>query len=442
MINKDIPNYYQKRREQLMKAHEGALFVLPSQKSRLRNPDVPFSFRQESNFYYLSGFEEVDSFLVLAPATSEGTNRSILFVHPKDPHQELWEGEMYGIEGAKKYFHVDEAYPVSEFQSRLTDYISRSQEVYVTLGQDFRFDQLMIESLEKVRQKTGRSGYGLKSMHDLREPLGEMRLIKSKEEIALMKKAAEINVKAHQMAMKKVRPGMMEYEVSALLNSVYESHGCPRIAYESIVGGGKNATCLHYKANNEVLNDGDLLLIDAGGEYGYYASDITRTFPVGTEFTQEQEKIYDIVLKAQKTTVDLVKPGVTFKELHQNSIEVITEGLMGLGFFKGPPREAIAREDYKNYYPHKIGHFLGIDVHDVGLYFDKDGEQRKLEPGMVLTVEPGIYCLPSDELCPEKYRGIGVRIEDDILVTDSGHENLTGALAKEKDDVLSLMNEE
>lgn len=431
MLLTQVPAHFKARREALMNAHPGSVFIFPSSGEQLRNPDVYHPFRQESSFYYLTGFEEPEAWLVLAP------EKMVLFVRRRDPEMEMWEGERYGTDGAIQVFGATDAYPTEEFDDKILGLIKDAERVYYRVGMNDALDRRVFHALERTRRSQGRAGKSLLSVQDPLEILGEMRLFKTQDEVALLRKACEISAAGHRTAMKEVRPGMNEYEIEALIDYSFRRAGCGRLGYGSIVAGGKNATCLHYRSNNEVLRDGDLLLIDAGGEYGYYTADITRTFPVGRAFTKGQAEIYDLVLKAQKAAIEIARPGTPWPQLHQSAAQVLIEGLLSLGLLKGQPEELFRSGEYRRFYPHGTGHWLGMDVHDVGLY-QKKGEFRRLEPGMVFTIEPGLYMQPKDTKVPERLRDIGIRIEDNILITKDGHENLTKDAPKERAEIEAL----
>lgn len=376
--------------------------------------------------------------MILAPSHSKsGYCKSILFVQPRDKSREIWDGERYGVEGAEKVFGMDEAYDSSEVEKRLSDILKASVDIYYRIGKNDFVDRMVMNTLEKHLESSGRSGKGLQGIRDWREPVGEMRLFKSKEEIEHIKTATRISAAAHLQVMKEVRPGMNEFEVQALIEYLFRKNGCQRDGYGSIIAGGGNATCLHYVSNNQNLNDGDLLLIDAGGEFNYYTADITRTFPVGKSYSNEQAEIYELVLKAQKDTIAMAKPGISFGALHTHATEILTDGLLSLGLLKNGQEKTKVSEDVKRFYPHGTGHWLGMDVHDFGIY-KENGKSRKLEPGMLLTVEPGIYIQDWEEDVPAKYKKIGIRIEDDILITENGCENLTKEAPKELKDIEAL----
>ena len=438
MLVSNIPSYFRTRRERLMKANPSAVFIFPANAHPLRNPDVTYGYRQESNFHYLTGFEEPDSILVLTPSLSKpGTHKMVLFVLRRDLDKEMWNGERYGTDRARMVFGADEAYTQDEFDKRLPELLAGADQVFYRLGKDAAFDRRVLSGLEMFRSAQGRTGRGILAIKDPAEVLGEMRLFKSEEEVELLRKACVATALAHKMAMKEVRPGMNEYEVEALIDYAFRKNGCQRIGYGTIVAGGKNATCLHYVANNEPLKDGDLLLIDAGGEYNYYTSDITRTFPVGKSFTDAQAQAYELVLKSQKEAIAMAKPGVTIAGIHQHVCDVLTEGFISLGLMTGKREDILKSTGYTRFYPHRTSHYLGMDVHDVGLYL-ANGEPRKLEPGMVFTIEPGFYVQPSDTAVPAGYQNIGIRIEDDILITPTGCENLTISCPKERNELEAL----
>lgn len=438
MLLNRVPSYFKSRRQRLAQAHSGAVFLLPSSQELLRNPDVTFPFRQESHFYYLTGFEEPESFLVLAPQTGKpGAQRMVLFVRKRDAEREMWDGERYGIDGARNVFEADEVYPIDELDQRLPELLKGCEQVFYRIGMSESSDRRVLAALETHRLSLGRSGKSLPPLKDPNEVIGEMRLFKSPEEIELLRKACDITAAAHTAAMKETRPGMNEYEIEALIDYTFRKMGCQRVGYGSIIAGGKNAACLHYRANNEVLQDGDLLLIDAGGEYGYYTSDITRVFPVGRSFTDAQAKLYDLVVRSQKEAIAMAKPGATLPAIHRRATDVLIEGMLSLGFLKGSADEVFKSNAHRRFYPHNTSHWLGMDVHDTGLYH-VGGEPRKLEAGMVFTIEPGFYIQPGDTNLPAGYSAIGIRIEDDILITASGCDILTKAAPKERAEIEAL----
>ncbi len=439
MLLTQVPSYYQTRREKLMQSHPGAVFLIPSAPELIRNSDVHHPFRQDSHFYYLSGFDEPGSFLVLSTAQSSPSriSKMTLFVQPRDPEREMWEGERYGIDGALRVFGADEAFNESALETKLLEILKGAEKIFYRLGHSEAMDRRVLAILETSRRSQGRSGRGIMPLEDPQLPIGEMRLFKDNQELQLIRKACHITAIGHRTAMQEIRPGMNEGEAEALIDYQFRKNGCQRLGYGSIVAGGKNAACLHYRSNNETLRNGELLLIDAGGEYGFYTSDITRTFPIGKGFSEAQRKAYELVLSVQKAGIAMTRPGAKLPEIHKITCEQLTDGLLSLGLLKGNRQELLKGAAYRRFYPHNTSHWLGLDVHDAGLY-TQAGEPRKLEPGMTFTIEPGFYVQPSDQDTPEAYRNIGIRIEDDILVTASGCEVLTQEAPKEVTEIEAL----
>ena len=409
--------------------------IIPGAREATRSNDTHYRFRQDSDFYYLTGFEEPESIAVIRPAHE---TKYTLFVRPRDPEREVWDGRRAGVDGAKSEFGADEAFAIAEFDDKLNDILDGAEILYYRLGVNKDLDATIIRQISQMRAVNRKPIHPPRTIVDPAVIVHEMRVLKSPGELELMQTAADIAAEAHCEAMKAARPGMREYEVEALIERIFRQRGAAGPAYTSIVGAGPNATVLHYINNDGELHDGDLLLVDAGAEYKGYASDITRTFPINGRFTKPQKEIYDLVLKAQMECVEMVRPGVTHDQLKQHSIKVLTEGMVELGLLKGDPGELIKEKKHEKFYMHGLGHMLGIDVHDVGqYYFGK--ESRALEPGVVLTVEPGIYIAPTSEDVPEKYRGIGVRIEDDVLCTSNGPRVLTGKVPKQAEEIEALM---
>ncbi|MCX4027150.1 Xaa-Pro aminopeptidase [Endozoicomonas sp. SM1973] len=435
---KQLPtSEYKQRRSNLMaEMDDNSIAIIPSAPIQIRNRDVDYPYRQDSDFYYLSGFPEPEAVLVLIPGRSHG--EAILFCREKDPEKELWEGLRAGQEGACEKYGFDDAFPVSDIDEILPGLIEGKSRVYYEIGTNEIFDRRMMSWINSIKAKTKQGAVPPGEFVALDHILHEMRIFKSKAEIALMKKAAEISANAHLRAMKACQPGCYEYQLEAELLHEFVYNGCRAVAYNSIVGGGVNACILHYTENNDVLADGDLVLIDAGCELDHYASDITRTFPVNGKFSKEQRAIYELVLKAQLAAIEAVQPGNHFNQPNDVTVQVITEGLVELGLLSGDVEQLIKEEKYKPFYMHKAGHWLGMDVHDVGEY-KIDGEWRKLEPGMVLTIEPGIYIAPDNEDVEKRWRGIGVRIEDDLVVTESSHIVLSADVPKEVAAIEALM---
>lgn len=424
------------RREKFMQAIGSAVAIIPSAPIRNRTHDLDYEYRQDSDFFYLTGFKEPEAVLVLVPNHPE--HRVLLFVRPRDPERETWDGRRAGTEGAVRDYGADVAYPITEIDQILPLYLANQKSLYYRFGKDMAFDERVMGWLASVRAKARQGIEAPTVMVDPSELLHEWRLIKEPAEIDLMRKAATIAAEAHTRAMQVARPGMAEYELQAEIEYVFRKRGAMGPSYGSIVGGGDNACILHYVENDAALKDGDLVLIDAGAEYGFYASDITRTFPVSGRFSPAQREIYELVLQAELEAIAQVKPGNPYNAMHDTAVRVLTEGLVRLGILQGNVDELIATEAYRRFYMHRTGHWLGIDVHDVGRY-KVNGEWRPLEPGMVLTVEPGLYIAEGSEGVDPKYWGIGIRIEDDVLVTPTGHEVLTHGVPKAIAEIERLM---
>ena len=409
--------------------------IIPGAREATRSNDTNYRFRQDSDFFYLTGFEEPDAIAVVKPSED---NKYVLFVRPRDPEREIWDGRRAGVEGAMSEFGAHAAFPIAEFKNKLREILDEADILYYRLGLNRELDEMIIQEIVSMRAWNRKPIHPPETIVDPATIVHEMRVIKSPDELEIMQTSADIAAEAHREAMKAARPGMPEYELEALIEQIFRRRGAAGPAYTSIVGAGANATVLHYINNDGVLRDGDLLLIDAGAEYKGYASDITRTFPINGRYTQAQRDIYDLVLKAQMQCVEMVRPGVTHEQLKKHSIEVLTEGMVELGLLKGEPEELIKESKHEQFYMHGLGHMLGIDVHDVGrYYFNK--ESRALEPGVVMTVEPGIYIAPDTKDIPEKYLGIGVRIEDDVLCTNNGPKVLTDKVPKQPEEIEALM---
>ncbi len=416
---------------------DDSVAIVPSAREAYRSNDSNFRFRQDSDFFYLTGFEEPESIAVIKPSDLE--NPYTLFVRPRDPEREVWDGKRAGIDGAKEEYGASEAFPIAEFEGKLGDIINGVTNLYYRIGNGHpNLDEIIVNQLRSMRALARKQINPPRTIVDIGSVVHEMRLIKNADEIEIMQRAADIAAEGHIEAMKAARPGMKEYEIEALIEHIFRRNGAAAPAYTSIVGGGANATVLHYISNDATLNDGDLLLVDAGAEYRGYASDITRTFPINGRFSQAQREVYEVVLEAQMACVEMVRAGNTNDEIKQRSIEIQTEGMVRLGILQGDPAKLIEEEKYKQFYMHGLGHYLGLDVHDVGLYYIKE-EPRKLEAGMVMTVEPGIYIAPESKDVPEQYLGIGVRIEDDVLVTDGAPRVLSSKAPKLVDEIEALM---
>lgn len=426
---------YKARREQALSAFHGGVAVIPSASIVRRNNDTEYEFRQNSDFYYLTGFDEPDAVLVLAPEHPE--HCTVLFLRERDRAMEIWNGRRLGVDAAAKTLGVDIAYPIDSLADELPNYLCNVDTVYYALGND-RTDVWLRAALAQARAMTRRKGFAPDTIADPSPTLHAMRQIKDAHELALMRRSAEITGRGHIAAMQATRPGIHEYEIEALIEYEFHRAGAQREAYESIVASGDNATILHYRENRERLADGSLLLVDAGAEFGYYSTDVTRTWPVNGRFSAEQRAIYEIVLAAQSAAIEAVKPGQPQRGFHQAAIRVITEGLIDIGLLRGTVDENLERETYREYYMHGTGHWLGMDVHDVGRYRDTTDTPVTFEPGMITTIEPGIY-VQRDADCDERFRGIGVRIEDDLVITESGHENLTAAIPKSIDELEAII---
>ena len=421
------------RREAYMEAiGPDAVALVHSPAEAHRNGDVLFPFRQSSDLFYLSGFSEPEATLVLRPGADD--HRFVLFVRPRDREREVWDGRRAGLEGAVALFGADIAYPVHELAERLPDLLANADELHYSLGVDTAFDQRVTGVLANLRQRERRGRRPPRRIVDPRAVLHEMRLRKSSEELALLRKAADITCEAHREAMKLAAPGVAEYELEAVINYTFRRRGGSGPGYSSIVGAGDNATILHYVDNQDALRDGDLVLIDAGCEYGFYTADVTRTFPASGRFSPPQRDVYSIVLDAQSQAIEMARPGVTLDDIHERCVEVLTQGMVDLGLLSGPAGERIENADYKTFFMHRTSHWLGMDVHDVGAYTE-DGAPRPLEAKMVITIEPGLYIAGDAPDVPAEFRGIGVRIEDDIIITGEGHEVLTAAAPKSVDDI-------
>jgi Xaa-Pro aminopeptidase len=429
---------YAKRRKQLMqKIGSTGILILPTGPVARRNGDYDYPFRQSSDFYYLTGFEEPEALLLLIPHRKKG--EFVLFNRAKDRATEIWEGLRAGQEGACKHYGVDEAYPISELAHKLPELLDGRSEIHYALGTDKPTDTLLIDTLNKLRSKVRNGIQSPFALLDITHTLHEMRLIKSPGEIALMRKVAEISADAHIRAMKMCKPGINEYQLEAELLHEFQRHGARFPAYTSIVGSGANTCILHYNSNNQMVQEGDMVLIDAGAEYHNYAADITRTFPANGRFSAEQRAVYEIVLAAQEAGIKSIRPGAPWTIVQSTMLKIITQGLVDLGLLKGKVKDLIEKEAYFPFYMHKSGHWLGLDVHDVGRY-KAEGKWRTFEPGMVLTVEPGIYISADIPGVPKRWHNIGIRIEDDVLVTETGTEVLSKKVPKTIAEIEKLMS--
>lgn len=429
---------YAKRRKELMKiiGAEGVV-IIPSANEVIRNNDARYPFRQNSDFYYLTGFDEPEAVAVLAPKRKGG--EFILFNRVRDREHEIWDGPRAGQQGAKKIYGADEAYPIEQFPEMLIELLAGRSSVHYPVGANMAFDRLIIKSLNAIRAKIRSGAQSPVEMVDILPSLHEMRLIKSPSEIKLIQKAVDITAAAHLSAMQACKPGMYEYELEAELMYEFVRNGALSPAYTSIVGSGRNSCVLHYVANNKKIAAGEVVLIDAGAEYQNYAADITRTFPANGKFTPEQRDIYQLVLDAQLAAIKTVKPGASWTTAQQTIVKIITQGLIDLKILKGRLNDLIEKQAYLPFYMHKSGHWLGLDVHDVGRYRVGD-KWRNLQQGMVLTVEPGIYISSDIPGVHKRWHNIGVRIEDDVLVTKNGCDVLSKDIPKEIADIEAIMS--
>lgn len=427
---------HRRRRRVLAKAvGQDGIAILPAAREALRSRDVHYPFRQSSDFLYLTGFPEPDAFAIIAPGRKEG--EYLLFCRPRDPEREQWDGPRAGVEGATGDYGADQAHPLSELDGILPGLLDGRARIYYPVGTDPALDARVMGWVNQVRANARSGARAPDGLIAIETILHEQRLRKSPAEIRLMRRAARISAGAHRQLMRTCRPGLYEHRLEAEFQHRCALEGARHQAYQPIVAGGANACVLHYVENSALLRDGDMVLIDAGCELEGYASDITRTFPVGGRFTPAQRALYDLVLAAQRAAIDKARPGKHWLEPHEAALRVLTKGLVALGVLKGSVRKLLKDEAYKPYYMHRTGHWLGMDVHDVGAY-KTDGDWRTLEPGMVLTVEPGLY-MPATDAVPEPLRGIGIRIEDDVLITPDGHEVLSADVPKDAGEIETLM---
>ena len=426
-----------RRRRQLMKIiGDNSIAILQSAPVQTRSRDTEYRYRQDSDFYYLSGFEEPESLIVLLPGRDAG--EYIVFCRERDALKETWHGRRVGVERAPQVLDADDAFPIGDIDEILPGLLEGRERIYHSLGKATEFDQQLLEWLNQVKMTNRSSALVPSAFIALDYHLHEMRVQKSRSELSVMKQAAKISANGHRAAMQACRPGLMEHELEAELISTYRRAGATH-AFLPIVGSGENGCILHYTENCSELTDGELVLVDSGAEYMGYAGDITRTYPVNGVFSDAQRDIYSLVLEAQLAAIDAVKPGALWKDPHEAAIRVLNRGLVSLGLLKGTPAKELKEQGYARFYMHRTSHWLGLDVHDVGEY-KIDEEWRELEPGMVLTIEPGLYIAPGRGV-PRRYAGIGVRIEDDVVVTRSGHEVITRQVPKSIDEIEALMAE-
>ena len=431
------PQEFARRRRDLMAMMSAnSIAILTAAPERVRSRDTHFPYRQDSDFQYLCGFPEPEAVMVLLPKRPQG--EFILFCRERDRSREIWDGYRAGPEGARERHGADDAFPITDIDDILPGLLEGRDRVYYALGRNRSFDGRLLDWIEGIRARARAGAVPPDEFVDLDHLLHEMRLFKSAKELGLMRKAGAISARAHCRAMRTARPGMYEYQLQAEIEHAFAIEGARHPAYGSIVGGGANACVLHYVENSAQLEDGALVLIDAGCEYQHYAADITRTFPVNGRFSGPQKALYEVVLEAQRAAIEAVRAGNHWDEPHKATVRVITAGLVELGLLKGDVEELIAKGAYSDFYMHRAGHWLGMDVHDVGDY-KVDGQWRLLEPGMVMTVEPGIYVAPDNRKVAKQWRGIGIRIEDDVAITRKGTEILTGDVPKTIADIEHLM---
>ncbi len=427
--------FHSRRRSQLAEAiGDGAAAIVPAAFERTRSNDVEYRFRQNSDFDYLTGFPEPDAVCVLLPGHPE--HEFVLFVRPRDLERETWTGRREGVDGAVNQYGADVAHPLDKLDELMPSLLGERESLHYSMERSGGYNQRILGWIESVQAGRQRSGRGPTAIYDLRSTLHEMRIVKDQEEIEAMRRAAEVSCEAHRRAMSLTRAGQFEYEIEAEIEYAFRVNGAEGPAYPSIVAGGANATVLHYTENRSLLEEHDLLLVDAGAEMNLYCGDVTRTFPVAERFDGRQRAVYEVVLAAQEAAILEVRPGVALEHVHEAALRVLVEGLIDLGILVAGVEESITEELYRPYYMHRTSHWLGKDVHDVGGY--RDGEaSRPLEPGMVLTVEPGLYIAEHTD-APPQWKGIGVRIEDDVLVRESGFVVLTEAAPKEIDEIEGL----
>ena len=450
-------NMFKRRRETLSSRLQSGVAIIAAAPMRNRNSDVDHEYRQDSDFFYLTGFEEPDALALVCPTHPE--HPFVLFVPKRDKEMEIWHGRRAGREGALDTFGADAAFELEDIDRKVPDYLKNIDRIYLSFGESTAFQTRVLEWLGRVRGQAYQGVKAPRELHDLSPILHEMRWLKTDDDLRALRRACAITAEAHMMGMRHTRPGKYEYEIQAEIEYVFRTHGALRNGYPSIVAGGDNANILHYIDNTSQLNDGDLLLVDAGGEYGMYTGDISRTWPVNGAFSEAQAEVYNWVLKAQLAAIDACRVGASFREPHNVAVEILTEGLVEMGLLQGNPADIIAAQaqwdedvktkkvdpandqaprTYREFYMHSTSHWLGMDVHDVGTY--KHGEDWvKLQPGHVLTIEPGLYIAAERDDVPERYKGIGVRIEDDVLITDNGPDVLTQDCPKTIEDIEALM---
>lgn len=424
--------------EFMEKMEPASVAIFPSAHEIRRNQDTDFEFRQDTDFYYLTRLNEPDCVAVVAPNHPE--HKYVLFVRPRKREEEIWTGLRTGVEGAVRDHGADAAYDIAELDRILPKYLQNVHKLYYRFGQNPQFDQKVFGCVKHIRERIRGGVYAPTTIIDPITIVHEMRLRKSEEDLNNLRRAAAISAEGHVAAMKHCKPGMCEYELEAIVEYVFRKSGATGVGYPSIVGSGFNATILHYNTNNDRIKDGDVVLIDAGAEYNLFSGDITRTFPANGKFTKAQQAVYEVVLNANKSVIEMVKPGESFMKLHEHCVDVVTQGLIDIGLLSGSLKDNVEKKAYEKFFMHRTGHWLGMDVHDVGRY-KLDDDWRKIESGMVFTVEPGVYIAEGTEGVPEEFFNIGVRIEDDVVVTENGYEVITTGVPKEPKEVEATMKE-
>ena len=427
-----------KRREELMRRMEGGIAIIPTASPAIHSNDVEYRYRPDNDFYYLSGFGEPEAVAVFVPGTE--SSRYLLFVRPRDPERELWTGARAGVEGATERYGADAAFPIEQLEAELGRLLSTADKVYFAMGHDRERSQQILDLIRRAQGERPRTGSGPAAVLDPGILLHEMRLYKTREETSIMGEASRITGLAHREAMLATRPSQFEYELEALVESSFKRNGAAGPAYPTVAASGPNATVLHYHENSRRMGPEEMVLLDAGAELACYSADVTRTFPLGSRFRPAHRDLYAAVLAAEKAAIEAARPGVPFDEPHGKAIRVTCECLVSLGLLEGSIDDLIEREEYRRYFMHRTSHWIGMDVHDVGIYRPND-QPRTLEPGMVLTVEPGLYIAPNAKEAPARFRGIGIRIEDDVLITSGGCEVLSASAPKEIEEVEALRRE-
>lgn len=434
--DQEVATRHRKRRDRYLEQLGAGVAVIPAARIRLRSRDTEYRFRQDPDFYYLTGFDEPDAIAVITPHDEE--HRFTLFVRPRDRDRELWDGPRAGVEGARERFGATAAYPVDELETRLQALLEPADRIHYVLGAHRELDAVLIALLDPLRRTRARSGRGPTGILDPGEALGRMRMVKEPDEVERIRVAARIAAAGHRAAIGHARPGVGEWELEAVLEATFRGAGATGASFPSIVAAGENATVLHYVRNDARVGDGDLILIDAGAEWGMYCSDITRTFPASGRFSPEQRAVYELVLEAEQAAIGAVVPGASFSAIHEAALDVLVPGMVALGLLTGDIEQLRDERIYRRFYMHQTSHWLGLDVHDAGAYVIDD-ESVTLEPGMVLTIEPGLYIPADAEGAPPGFGGVAVRIEDNLLVTAGGHEILTREVPVDPDELEAIV---